>query len=1418
MGFESMFGRPWPNLPLVALGSLCLTLLFLLTSSHPVSANSSGDAPPATGDWDIYNATALWDETRVIQGSINVNGGSLNLTNVTLHIQGHLRVNAPTTIAGSNLIITSSGGKAGVDVREILVLDNTTLRLNLTVNPTQETEPEQQQVLVRGEGTLLIHNDSLISDGLNEEDDDTAAPDQISSPNYRLRFIVQAGARFEVYDSTISEVGWNDPVTWGENRDYTRGGLSLNTDDVILHNVTFTKCWYGVYLFDGAVNLSIDNSTFLDLERHGVVTNAENGRVENSTFRDSNFAIMAYYTSNRWVVKDNRLEGMVHGFQLNHAGRFEIHDNIIQVSGRAFDLRGDADNHDIHHNTITGGAYGVWTEGVRQGGGGGGTRYYWNPRLVNFHDNELVGVATGIHFDGGANTDRTRSGGDGILITGNTFAGGTAGIVVFQGEGQQLIDDFTISGNRLVNLSDTGIQLTQLLDSNVTGNRITGGSIAVKLMACEGLHFWYNLLTAPNFTGFHLTDDSNDNELDNNTIEGSLGQGFYLKDSGPNAIHHNRVANFTGAGLWVEEQVTVEFTDNVVEHGGQGFHLVSTAPTIRDNTLNDLQWGYYLLDVTLASLQDELTGMTRGRLWQEHSLTVKVEDEEGTAKRNIEVEVYDLYGRLAAADASDTDGLTRAFNLTHYQLDPQGDRTDFTPHAAWAYRGTGAVEQDYTADTPLDQLTLQIDMISPASWVVSQGDYVNTTQVQVTWQVLGGHTDVVMFSVDYRFHEPGEPYTNWTSLGYFTNTTTSLAVSEGNTYQVRSQAEDDFGNIEDASSEWEFVVDLTPPSSVLTSPDVEDGEKTALEVIHLEWAPVPLVSEIDSYTLLHRWREVPSGLFGQWTVYGGQQDTSNDNIDFVGPGGFEYQLKVLAVDPAGNRELKSEPDLTFTLDHEPPEAWLVTLPDLIDGKRLELTVDFPVDTDLEFVTIRYLKYLEARYEEGDAPSGTWLNLGVYDRDDLRLGPIVIDQLATDSYYLFRLVAQDDIGNLDDRVAIQEFYTGDGTAGQSIQLERAVEPAGSSYPNGHVKVQALQGEDYGSALRQSTSLPLENPDMYYLDERTGLITFGDGQSGFQPADGQSIRVTYDGYDGRTLVDYSPPAAPTQLNSEKLSNTSIRLTWHVPGSLDVAAYRVEFSYNVMWQNMTTVAHAPTSGFVSATLENLTRTVYHFRVVSIDRVGLESTPTGEVKVDLSLPVEDLPGDDDDDEGPPIMVIALILIVALGACGAAFHVLGGRNRSDREGRPGKGASASPAGKRSSTGPRLEPVTRDLDETGAAGREPDPHAQYSRPSRRSSDISMGPAEEGPADTGPDPVSHPALDPTTATGPVGPGPAPDTAAAPGIAGMPEAADGAVFQLFEGELVCTSCGTARELVPGDTEVTCAGCGVIGPVPTESSEII
>ena len=98
----------------IALGALALALVLVLIHSSVVSGDGCGDyPPPPAGDWDIDEPTVMWNEERTINGSLNVNNGSLTLTNVTLYINGHLRIEAPTNISHSIIIVNRFNGSGG---------------------------------------------------------------------------------------------------------------------------------------------------------------------------------------------------------------------------------------------------------------------------------------------------------------------------------------------------------------------------------------------------------------------------------------------------------------------------------------------------------------------------------------------------------------------------------------------------------------------------------------------------------------------------------------------------------------------------------------------------------------------------------------------------------------------------------------------------------------------------------------------------------------------------------------------------------------------------------------------------------------------------------------------------------------------------------------------------------------------------------------------------------------------------------------------------------------------------------------------------------------------------------------------------------------------------------------------------------
>jgi len=1354
---------------IIALGAGALSLFLLSFISIEVSGGGSGAyPPPSNGDWNIYQVTEVWDEELYINGSVNLYSASLNLTNVTLYLNGHLFIDAPGRFSDTTVVIAKTGTAGGVEIKDPLILDNTTLKLNLTANPTEADE--EQKIVVKENGTLLVYNNSHITDGDNPEDDDSAAPGA-DSANKRLRFIVEKGARFEVYDSMITEVGWANPVISGDNQDHTRGGLTINTPEVVMDRVTITRCWYGLYIQSESTNFTLVNSTLRSMDQNSIVSWASQAHFERNVLDDANTAFFAYYLSVDVVFRSNTIGDHNTGITLWWADRYNITNNTFSnITTNAFQVQGGAVSNDIVGNRIENCAYGLWAGPSALYG------YQFIPQHLTFNENQLTEVGTGMFFNGGVAGNRIRAGGHNVTLANNTHDGGQIGIRVVQNDNKRLLDDFNITGNELINASQTGIQLTQLADSNISLNWINGSPSAIKIEDCEGLHLFRNRLSAFNNTGFSIIANAQANEVDNNTLEEFAGQGFHLRESGANEVHHNMLRDFSGVGFWIDDPVRGTLWNNTLRNGGTGFHLLTDSLTIDDNDLSDLDWGYYLLDVTLSASSDTFSSMTKGRLWQEFTTRVTVEDEDGNTHRNIEVEVYDAFGTLMGNGTSSTIGETGPFNLTQYHLDPLGLRVNHTHHQVFAYRGTGQAQEGHSVTGPDGMFTIQIDLVAPASWLVSHAAYVNQTRVPVEWRVLGDHEDVVLFHLEYQSREPDGEFGNWTLYGSYSGNTTLFNVTDGHYYSLRTRAQDDFGNIEeDPSNGWGFRADLTPPRSNLTAVDVTNGTKTALDTIRLEWGPGVDVLDIDTYTLHHRWRNGTDGTYGNWIPYGGQVDTRNLSIEHQGVDGLQYQFRVIARDLAGNRELKDDADITFLIDTLPPEAWLADLPLLIGTDELELNIEFPALGDLASVTVKYLQYTEERHDAGDPPTGIWQSVGTYSRTNLEESKIKLDHLTSDSYYLIRLVAEDDVGNIESMEAIEEVHTGNGSDHQRLELSFLPEPAGIGYLNSLVTVQVFDGESYSAPLRQSTKWPLDTAGTYYLNESSGTIHFGDGQQGYLPAAGQKVRVTYAGYHGWVLVDMAPPTKPGAPQYVHNTNGSITITWEASTSHDVTLYRLEHSEDVNWRSLTTLAAVADRGYYSKTLVGLNLTIHHFRVVAVDRIGLDSNPSGEVMVDL-IPEEQTASDDDDENGGmPMTTLLLLLMVVVLAIGAVLFILRGRQGDDGDSGRDEGPDNS----------HLTPVSPVVT-PGVVITEPAVQPPESDFEARSDDTQAG---------------EPELDETKSED-IEPGPE-------------KPADGTqkkAFSMVEGKLLCSACGSGQVEADDNTgDLTCGSCGAMGPPP-------
>lgn len=534
-----------------------------------------------------------------------------------------------------------------------------------------------------------------------------------------------------------------------------------------------------------------------------------------------------------------------------------------------------------------------------------------------------------------------------------------------------------------------------------------------------------------------------------------------------------------------------------------------------------------------------------------------------------------------------------------------------------------------------------------------------TRQSNVTlgWEVVEDQDDIAFYYIYRRTVDPNGTENDWHQWNKYPSEVTEvrLEVEHDWTYYFYCIGQDYTGNLElDKRPIWElkFSVDIVPPASRLEVAELPTGVDTGVLNVHdltLNWEVLDGAEDIDHYTVEYR-RLLNDGSYGPWLNVSGLEHTPLNSGTFTGEDGATYQFRVLAVDNAGWVEAKNGWEAQVTLDRKPPRTTLVPLPAFATEDSVDLSPDLGDSDDLASLVIEYTYYLE-----GVPPTEYgWEQLGPFYQGNLP-STIPLGQLKNGRQYLFRTIATDTAGNLELREQLVEMFRGNATGDQIFKLKKLPLPSRST-AYAKLRVEADSNNDgvfdeMDAQLLPSLTLPLPSPNHYYVDHTRGELVFGDLNShGYRPLWNETLKVTYDAYDTGILIDTEAPGQPGDLHGPQVNEelVLVNLTWPVSYSKDVTRYRVEWSRSLSgpWSQwlFVPVPEGPKRPFITATIENLEPgQSFYFRIIAIDRVGLESAANSPELVTLAS--ESLKGSSSGEERlPPMMLIGVILIVLAG------------------------------------------------------------------------------------------------------------------------------------------------------------------------------
>jgi len=208
-------------------------------------------------DWEVYSLGYAWNNDIYMNGNVTIfNKGKLSWGNLTAQVWDVKVDGIMEAVNASHTIITHN-----VTVDGTLYLNGTTWKIDSTYDG-------QYHIEVTPTGHMVVQNLGTTPSNITRNRD----------VNYE--FWIDQGAKFEVYNSEIHYVGWNN---WSD--EYKHLGLWLRSDDALLNNATITHNFVGIVIYKSSPNIL--NSTIAKNEKTGIYSQFSSAYIYGNTFYDS---------------------------------------------------------------------------------------------------------------------------------------------------------------------------------------------------------------------------------------------------------------------------------------------------------------------------------------------------------------------------------------------------------------------------------------------------------------------------------------------------------------------------------------------------------------------------------------------------------------------------------------------------------------------------------------------------------------------------------------------------------------------------------------------------------------------------------------------------------------------------------------------------------------------------------------------------------------------------------------------------------------------------------------------------------------------------------------------------------------------------------------------------------------------------
>ena len=1011
------------------------------------------------------------------------------------------------------------------------------------------------------------------------------------------------------------------------------------------YNLSSNAIWSG---FDSSY-LSIRNNTFVRVATTAWIGNVTNVTFSNNIIINSTNSYYSTYISgsdvfiyNNYFTKCNARCILFTnlGYSQNE-NIYVYNNNFSDFSSTALTIATGTHNHfnitvsdNLFHNGQTGIASSIWAS------------YPKLPNNVLINDNIFTNLTTGIQFLSDSLSVKLVDADD-YVIENNVFYDTFSGIGVY---GSAIAYENLQILNNQIDVENYGInyiciKITQMASNFISSNSITAGQVGIALSNSMGsTEITDNNITTRNtgidlFSSAAIIDNNNirgvcddeqcskvsftkvaekgirlaknsEAEILNNFItnyytsmeiqqseadmvyENELNFSYYgIKSNEANIEIITNYINYTNSAI-VIEGTEININNLIINSFETGIHAFNSSLNLESITLEDGNVCIEVIDSTYSIVSYDNMDCIEAKLYEKYFFNIKIQTNEGIEASQHNFEFKDFRETQEKVGYTGEDGYSPYYLIQVRKVDNSGLSTDFNPYYfTYVHNGISNTIEFEIRDN--STLFAYLDTTPPTTTVYSNLSLTNKNMIYLNFEKLSVKNDLLDYDL-YALINDGINFAEWEYVGTYNQSMVGYEGVDGYKYRFKSISRDIYGNIEIKNGyDYEVRVDTSTPSSYFEGIG-SDYYFTSNDRVLLNWeSPDPDVSVFNVKIYYTNFTEDylnPETVV--WATISEMNYFANSETTFVMDKMGHYGFKVIAIDNAGNNELKEDYDFIINFDANSDKLAFNSIPEKWGDDYLEIEFD-RANFNLDFRLFLALESVDQRN-----PYFNWYT-HPHDANEeiIRLSGL----LDRTRYYIYA-ESTDLAGNIENPLNSTEYFSGNGQYDQELKLTY-IPLLKYQYEFNVYVDDNLDGTFETTLVRSETISGMGNTG-YYLDTENKTILLGTRSGGFIPTEDligiKNIKVEYAGVHAIFEVYTGNPSKADNIAITPTNTTHIVMGYNIPNDAETCKVQSTTNISKGWFNQEIISPCESGYHEYEILNPQLDKQYYYRIMIEDQFG--------------------------------------------------------------------------------------------------------------------------------------------------------------------------------------------------------------------------